>query len=190
MRTSAVSRGVAALFAGVALAGSVVGCSSVVDGSPATEGAGMVDGEKTVTYNPCTDLTVDALRAIKVDPASKSTVTDAPSGPAAWRMCQWSSTEGPYLVTVASSFHTQEEVRGNDTVTDFQPITIGARSGLTYRDKRDPDKLRCYVSMPSQEGMFNLIVGWRYSERQSMTQAPPCDLAVSHAKGIEPFLPK
>ncbi|MCP2320799.1 Protein of unknown function (DUF3558) [Nocardia amikacinitolerans] len=191
MRTSAVSRGLAALFAGVALAGTVVGCSSVVDGNARTEGAGSpTNGERSVKFNPCTELSADALRAIKVDPSSKDIVTDPPTGPAAWRICQWSSTEGPYLVSVASSTRPQEDVRSNDTVTDFQPVTIGARSGLTYRDKTDPDKLRCYVSLPSQDGMFNVVVGWRFSERKSITQAPPCDLAVLHAKAIEPFLPK
>ncbi|MET8776777.1 DUF3558 domain-containing protein [Nocardia sp. NPDC004654] len=191
MGTSAVSRGVAALFAGVALAGSVVGCSSVVDGNARTEGAASpTNGEKTVMFNPCTDLSADALKAAKVDPASKDTVTDPPSGAAAWRACQWVSTQGPYLMTVAASTRTQDEVLQNSTVTGFQPVTIGARAGLTYRDKNDPDQLECYVSFPSADGMFNVIVGWRYSERASITQAPPCDLAVQHAKQVEPFLPK
>ncbi|WP_431957534.1 DUF3558 domain-containing protein [Nocardia lijiangensis] len=192
MRASAVSsRGLVALFAGVALAGAVVGCSSVVDGNARTEGAGSpTNGEQTVTFNPCTDLSADALKAAKVDPASKDTVTDPPSGPAAWRACQWVSTQGPYIVTVAASTHTQDEVLQNSTVTGFQPVTIGARSGLTYRDKNDPDQLECYVSFPSTQGMFNVILGWRYSERASITQAPPCDLAVQHAKQVEPFLPK
>ncbi|WP_378742699.1 DUF3558 domain-containing protein [Nocardia brasiliensis] len=173
------------------VAGLVAGCSSGGEG-PKTEGPSgkTTDGESTVQYNPCSELSDEALRATRVDPASKSTDTDAPSGPVTWRMCTWKSTDGPYFVTVGSSTHTMDEARKNETVTGFRDTKVGARSGLIYEDKNDEDKLRCYVSMPSSLGMFVVIVGWRYSERASLPQAPPCDLAVRHATQLESYLPK
>lgn len=193
MRTAFVSpRGAARMvLAGMVVAGLVAGCSSGGDGTPEPDSSGKpTSGEPTVQYNPCSELSDDALRAMQVDPASKSTVTDAPSGPVTWRMCTWSSTEGPYLVTVGSSTYTMDEARKNDTVTGFRDVQVGPRSGLMYQDKNDEDKLRCYVSLPSSKGMFVVIVGWRYSQRASLPQAPPCDLAARHASQLEAYLPK
>ncbi|MFI9403097.1 DUF3558 domain-containing protein [Nocardia sp. NPDC052316] len=193
MRTAIVSPKVAVrtVLAGVAVVGLIAGCSPTKDGTPTTEVSGKpTNGEPTVQYNPCTELSDDALRATKVDPGSKSVVTDAPAGPVTWRMCTWSSTEGPYSVTVGSSTHTLDDARKNDTVTGFRDTQVGPRSGLIYQDKNDEDKLGCYVSLPAADGMFVVSVGWRYSQRASLPQAPPCDLAVRHASQLEPYLPK
>ncbi|WP_107660073.1 DUF3558 domain-containing protein [Nocardia suismassiliense] len=193
MRTAIVSPKVAVrtVLAGVAVVGFVVGCSPTEEGTPTTEVSGKpTSGEPTVQYNPCTDLSDDALRTVKVDVASKKTVTDAPSGPVTWRMCQWASTDGPYAVTVGASTHTLDEARKNDTVTGFRDVKVGPRAGLIYQDKADENKLRCYVSMPSSTGMFVVIVGWFYGQRASLPQAPPCDLAAQHAAQLEPYLPK
>lgn len=178
-----------AVLAAIAVIGLAAGCSATVDGGPAAEGQGAPK-EETVEYNPCTDLTDEAIRAAGLDPATKSTVTDAPTGPVTWRMCQWSSTEGPYLVTVGSSVHTQEEVRKNPIVTGFQDTQVGSRPGLAFHDKDDEDQLRCYVSFPSDHGVFNVIVNWHYSQKESMPETPPCSLAQQHATELEPHLPK
>ncbi|WP_194837921.1 DUF3558 domain-containing protein [Nocardia sp. XZ_19_369] len=192
MRTAIVSPKVAVrtVLAGVAVVGLVVGCSPT-EGTPTTEVSGKpTNGERTVQYNPCTELSDDALRATKVDAASKDVTTDAPTGPVSARVCQWSSTEGPYFVSVSSTVYSQDEARKNDKLTGFRDVPIGPRPGLTYQDKSDVDKLRCYASLPWSKGMFEVAVGWRYSARASIPQSPPCDLAVRHAQELEPFLPK
>lgn len=169
----------------------LTGCAQTTIGNPTIAGGFDTEsGERTVVYNPCTDLSDAALRAAELDPASKDVITDAPEGPAAWRVCQWRSTQGPYGVVVASSIRPQDDVRSNTTVTDFAPMTIGARAGLTYRDKADEDQLGCYVSMPYAEGMLNVKAAWNYSERHSVTERPPCSIAVQHARALEPFFPK
>lgn len=193
MRTaSSAHRGVAvrAMLGGIAAVGLVAGCSTSVDGEPAAQGQTESTGEKTVEWNPCTELSDEVLRAIGVDPASKSTVTDAPTGPVTWRMCQWVAAGQPYNVTVGSSVNTLDESRENPTVTGFKEAQIGPRSGLTFHDRNDPDQLRCYASLPAEQGMFTVIVNWFYSERDSIPQSPPCDLAIQHATELEPYLPK
>ncbi|MEV0294592.1 DUF3558 domain-containing protein [Nocardia sp. NPDC050710] len=193
MRTTvAVSRGlvVRTVLAGVAVAGLVAGCGSTVDGAAQTASPTTPRGDRTVTWNPCTRLSDAALRATRVDPASKDVVSDAPTGATAARLCNWSSTEGPYLVGVAATVYTQDETRQNSKLTIVREARIGSRPGLVHYDKSDDDKLLCYVNIPSPEGSLEISVGWRYSERARMTEAPPCDLAVQHAKDLEPYLPK
>ncbi|MEV0294596.1 DUF3558 domain-containing protein [Nocardia sp. NPDC050710] len=193
MRTTvAVSRGlvVRTVLAGVAVAGLVAGCGSTVDGTANTASPTVPRGDRTVTWNPCTQLSDAALRATRVDPSTKRTISDAPTGATAARLCRWSSTEGPYTVAVAATVYSQDEARQNSKITGIRELRIGPRPGLVYYDKADDDKLLCYVNVPSPEGSIEISVGWRYSERASMTQAPPCDLTVQHAKDIEPYLPK
>ncbi|PXX61461.1 uncharacterized protein DUF3558 [Nocardia tenerifensis] len=193
MRTAVVSPKfvVRTVLAGVVVVGVVAGCSPTKDGTPTTEVSGKpTSGEKTVQYNPCKELSDEALRATKVDPASKDVTTDAPTGPVSARVCQWTSTEGPYYVSVSSTIYSQDDARKNDKLTGFRDVRIGSRAGLVYQDKSDEDKLRCYANLPWSKGMFEVTVGWQYSERASMPQSPPCDLAVRHAQELEPYLPK
>ncbi|MFD6161857.1 DUF3558 domain-containing protein [Nocardia sp. NPDC060256] len=176
--------------AGIAFAGLIAGCSSTVDGIPQRQRVSSGSDEKTVQFNPCTELSDQAMRATKVNPASKSVTTDAPSGPVSARICQWTSTEGPYFVSVSSLIYTQDDARKNDRLTGLRDVRVGQRSGLVYADKSDQDKLRCYTNLPWAEGTFEVTVGWRYSSRASLPQSPPCDLAVRHARELEPYLPK
>ncbi|MFF3227906.1 DUF3558 domain-containing protein [Nocardia suismassiliense] len=191
MRTAIVSPKVAVrtVLAGVAVVGLVVGCSPTEEGTPTTNGANgsPTNGERTVTFNPCKDLSDEALRATRVDPASKSVVTDPASGPTAWRICKWDAANGPYFVTVSSTYFTQADSRKNDKLTGFRDVQIGPRAGLTYQDKSDEEKLRCYVSLPTAEGMFEVTVGWRYGEPVTRDR---CELAAEHATQLEPYLPK
>lgn len=180
--------GVLAVLAIVSLSG----CGATIPGDPTiAEGFDAEYGERTVVYNPCTDLSDAALSAAGADPASRDVVTDPPEGPAAWRICQWRAMQAPYFISVAASTHPQDDVRSNSTVTGFEPVMIGARSGLTCRDKTAEP--RCYVSMPFAEGMLNVIVGWAAThamDHGSKLEWPPCSFAVRHARALEPFLPK
>lgn len=193
MRTaSSAHRGVAvrAMLGGITAVGLVAGCSTSVDGEPAAQGASESTREETVQWNPCTELPDEALTATKVDPASKETVTDAPGGPAAFRICHWDSTEGPYVVNVGSSTYSLDDVRNNADLTGFRDVQVGGRTGLINHEKSDEDNLHCWVNLPWSKGMVYVSIGWFYSKRESMPQSPPCDLAVQHATELEPYLPK
>ncbi|MFI7004325.1 DUF3558 domain-containing protein [Nocardia sp. NPDC050175] len=190
MRTAIVAPKVVVrtVLAGIAVAGLVAGCSPTKDGNPQGVVSGTpTSGEQTVQFNPCTDLSDEALRAIHVDPATKYTVTDAARGGVSARICKWDSTQGPYFVTVSSTTSTQDDARKNDSLTGLRDVKIGPRSGLTYKDKSDEGNLRCYASLPAAQGMFEVTVGWRYGDPVTRDV---CELAVEHAKQLEPYLPK
>ncbi|WP_171050261.1 DUF3558 domain-containing protein [Nocardia cyriacigeorgica] len=176
-----------ALLAVAAL--TVAGCSSgTTDGEPVAQQE--TSGEKTVQFNPCEDLSADALTAAGLDPASEHTTIDPPTGATSWRICAWKVPGQPYSVSIGASTHMQDEVLDNPTVTDFADVQIGSRSGMTYRQVDDEHKLSCYVSLPSSQGMFNVIADWPYSKRDSVPEAPPCSLAIKHATDLEPYLPE
>ncbi|WP_040791116.1 DUF3558 domain-containing protein [Nocardia paucivorans] len=180
----------ALLSSGLLMAVVAAGCSSEVAGTP--EGTEQTT-EESVAFNPCSELPDEALRAADLDPASKSTSIDPPSGPSTWRICRWDPIDGqPYMVGIASTTHTQDEVLNNPTVTGFKDVQIGDRAGKTYHQagRGTDDLLRCYVSLPAEHGMHNVILSWRYSQRESAPETPPCTLAVERARALEPFLPK
>lgn len=160
-------------------------------GPAATTDAPTTTAEQTVAFNPCDELSTDALRAAGLDPATKSTSINPPSGPATWRICRWEPSDGePYMVGVGSTTHTQDEALDNSTVTGFADVQVGPRAGKTYHHANVPNPLRCYVSIPAATGMHNVILSWNASDRESAPQTPPCDLAVEVARELEPFLPE
>ncbi|WP_228828637.1 DUF3558 domain-containing protein [Nocardia cyriacigeorgica] len=178
------------MLGAIAAVGLVAGCSTSVDGEPAAQGQSETTREQTVQWNPCTDLADEAVEATRANPASKSTVTDASSGPAAFRICSWDSTEGPYKINVGSSTYSLDDVRNNPDLTGFREVEVGTRTGLINQQKSDEDKLHCWVNLPWAKGMVYVSVGWSYSKRTSIPQSPPCDLAVEHAIELDPYLPK
>ncbi|MEU4313030.1 DUF3558 domain-containing protein [Nocardia sp. NPDC024068] len=173
------------------MAGPVTGCGVTVDGDPAAERQSTTSGEQFVEWNPCSELPDEALQATGADPASKSTDFDAPGDRATWRMCAWNSVDGPYYIGVGATTIQQSDMYQNTSVTGITEAQINGRAGLTYYPSTSEDPIRaCYVSLPMQGGMLNVYVDWRYSERSSLPEAPPCGLAVQHAQTLEPFLPE
>lgn len=166
----------------------VAGCGTEASGTsePTTE------QPTTVAFNPCDELSTEALQAADLDPDSKSTSVDSPNGEAsAWKICRWKPVDGqPYAVGVGSSTFSQDSLADNPTVTGFEDVRIGARAGKTYYQSGDRELLRCYVSVPAPDGgMHNVILSWRTSQKETIPESPPCSLAVEKAKELEPFLP-
>lgn len=175
----------------IAAVGLVTGCGGAVSGEPTAEGQSPTSGEHNVVWNPCSELSEDALKATGADPATRSTDFDAPGDRAAWRMCAWNATDGPYFVGVGATVFTQEDVYKNTSVTGIEPVQVNDRSGLTYHLKGSEDPIRlCYVSLPMHDGMLNVYASWHYSERDSIPESPPCGLAIQHAQTLEPYLPE
>ncbi|MFB7874969.1 DUF3558 domain-containing protein [Nocardia sp. NPDC056064] len=172
-----------AALAGVCLLG-VVGCDETVDGTATAPTTTVRDIDEIEVYNPCTELSADVLRATGVDPASKRTVTDPPSGPASWRVCSWYPEGDAYVLTVLSSSHTLDETRAKDTVTDLREATVNGRTGLVFREKSLPTG--CYVAFEAEQGMFEVFVDWLMSDQQD---SDTCAMANKHATDLEPHLP-
>ncbi|MGV9822330.1 DUF3558 domain-containing protein [Nocardia xishanensis] len=187
-KRSAVRLAVGAVVVSSVLAG----CTSTVGGNATEEGSSPVSHNESVPlFNPCTDLSDEVLRGDKLDPATKQVSVDSESNDEAWwKVCNWRSTEGPYAVSVFSTRRTVPERRANDQSLMIEDVAVGSRAGVVHTKRHDPDKLTCYVSVPATQGMFEVGIAWRYSERESMSQSPPCDLAERHMRYFEPILPK
>ncbi|WP_115411062.1 DUF3558 domain-containing protein [Nocardia farcinica] len=170
-----------ASFAVIAAAVAVTACGTTVDGTP-TESAAKPSNAQ---FNPCTDISDDVLRGTGVDPASKDVVTDA-AGPSAWRICSWDAIDLPYYLVVASSINTVADVRNNDKETGFREVAIGPRTGLVHQDKSDTKGTDCRVAIPAEQGMFVISASWRTSETITRDR---CELAIGHARDLEPHLP-
>lgn len=193
MMVGGTGRGAVRLAAvGVAAVAVLAGCSSTVDGTATEQGQGSAPtshDESIPLFNPCTDLSDEVLAGADLDPASKQVTVDRQDGPPSWwKICDWRSTEGPYAVAVLSSRRTVEERRANENSPFVKDVTVGSRDAIVTTNK-DVDKLACYVSMPAHQGMFEVGILWRYSEREKMTESPPCGLAIEYAGYFEPHLP-
>lgn len=143
------------------------------------------DIDKIMVFNPCTQLSDDVLRATGVDPASKSVVTDAPTGPTSWRVCHWKPANRLYSMGVLSTSHTLDEARRNDDLTGFRDITIGTRPGLSFREKYDPENI-CHVAFSARQGMFEIRAAWMDGDS---SDGDLCEIAMHHAADLEPHLP-
>ena len=190
---------VSAAFAGIAVIGLVSGCTKQGTSTPATSqnpasstpaGPGHLNEP---LWNPCDSVSSAALIAAKLDPGSKYVGIDSGQAVKAFeKSCTWTSTEGPYGVGVAADRATLDQVHANTDLTGFRSVQVGPRPGLMADDKEDAatDKMDCWVAVPYSQGTLDISLFWRYSERDKIPQSPPCDLALSHAIALEPFLPK
>lgn len=190
---------VSAALAGVTVVGLITGCSKQTTGTSVasqTTASSAVAGPGHLNeplWNPCNSVQAAALQAAKLDPGTKVVGIDSGEAVnATTKSCLWTSTEGPYQVGVASVRETLAQRRLSSKLSGFSSVQVGPRAGLTYDDKNDAasDKLTCYVGMPYTQGILEVFLYWRRSERDQITQSPPCDLALSHAVELEPFLPK
>ncbi|MFI5782595.1 DUF3558 domain-containing protein [Nocardia sp. NPDC051570] len=199
MRSAAAIRGKVALpavLAAMTVAGTLAGCSSTTTGtpnSPSSSAGSTPSGLKDPLYNPCQQLSDDALRGTRLNPTSKQVSVDSGQDVDAFtKSCIWNSTEGPYGVGVQSLRTTIDQVRQNPKYTDFRDVQVGPRKGLVHLDNTaaNGSKLDCYVSLPFAQGTIEVIMYWDYGQEAKAPQLPPCDLAISHAKDLEPYLPK
>lgn len=186
------ARAVGTVVAAMVAVGPVAGCGGAEGGEPASAGSSTTTGEPHVEWNPCSDLSAEALEATGARPETKDASFDAPGDRAAVRMCAWDSADGrPYYIGVGSFIFTLDEFRQNDQVTGFTEIQINDRSGLTfYPAGEDKPIRRCYVGLPMENGGLMIYADWRYSKRDSLPESPPCGLAVQHAQTLEPYLPE
>ncbi|MGW1741438.1 DUF3558 domain-containing protein [Nocardia sp. NPDC001965] len=169
----------------------LTGCGTTLGGESAAGEANTATGGQQVEWNPCSDLPVEALTATGADPASKDTDFDAPGDRAAWKMCAWDAVEDPYYIGVGATTYNLDQIRANTSVTGFSPVQVNGRSGLQFHpgDGEQPIR-RCYVSLPMATGALTVYTDWRYSERSSLPESPPCGLAMRHAQALEPYLPE
>ncbi|MFD6220034.1 DUF3558 domain-containing protein [Nocardia asteroides] len=173
----------------VAVSAVVAGCDG--GGETAAPQTTVRDPDKIVVFNVCSQLSDEVLRGAGLDPATKDVVTDPPSGPSTWRVCNWKPLDDRYgkgrrSVGVFSTSHTLAETRAKSGLVDLRDVRVGSRPGLTFREKNSPDS--CYVSFEAEQGMFEVDVAWLSNEGPRIGDV--CEMAAKYAAGLEPHLPK
>ncbi|MFE6922752.1 DUF3558 domain-containing protein [Nocardia sp. NPDC057663] len=149
------------------------------------------DLDKIVVFNVCSQLSDEVLRGAGLDPTTKRVLTDPPTGPSTWRVCNWKPIDDRYgagsrRVSVFSTSHTLSETRVKESLVDVRETTVGPRPGLTFRENNDPDG--CYVAFEADQGMFEVRVSWLSNEGPRVGDV--CEMAAKYAADLEPGLPK
>ncbi|MFI8971296.1 DUF3558 domain-containing protein [Nocardia asteroides] len=173
----------------VAASAVITGCNG--GGESAAPTTTVRDLDKIVVFNVCSQLSDDVLRGAGLDPATKDVVTDPPTGPSTWRVCNWKPLDDRYgkgrrSIGVYSTSHTLAEARAKESVIDVKEVSVGSRQGLTFREKASPS--RCFVAFAAEQGMFEVDVAWLSNEGPRI--GDPCDMAARYAANLEPHLPK
>ncbi|MFI5500472.1 DUF3558 domain-containing protein [Nocardia asteroides] len=173
----------------VAASAVITGCNG--GGESAAPTTTVRDLDKIVVFNVCSQLSDEVLRGAGLDPATKDVVTDPPTGPSTWRVCNWKPLDDRYgkgrrSVGVFSTSHTLAETRSKPSLVDLKDIRVGSRPGLTFREKSSLDS--CFVSFEAQQGMFEVDVAWLSNEGPRTGDL--CEMAAQYATNLEPHLPK
>ncbi|WP_405180977.1 DUF3558 domain-containing protein [Nocardia sp. NBC_01377] len=166
------------------------GCTTTVAGKAVVA---VRDTDQIVVFNPCRGEDFDeALRSAGLDPATRHVVTDAPEGPASWRVCNWRPLDvrqhgsAKLVVTLFSTSHTLYELRKKENAVIVGHTRVNKRQGLVSNERFDPGT--CYVSFDAQQGMFEVNAGWLSDEGTRIGE--PCQIAQHFAQALEPHLPK
>ncbi|MBM4597441.1 DUF3558 domain-containing protein [Rhodococcus hoagii] len=173
MRVTAV---IGLIGAGLLLAGCGPG---TVSGEADAEGTAA--GEPV--FSPCDDIPDDAVRSLGMDPATESRDIFGVEQPG-WKICEWHGS-GPYL-TVFSTTYTLDDVRANDSYTQFSDVQVGGRVGLTYRKASENDGRTCEVALPSGQGAVLLSVA--YLGVDAVTE-DPCSVVERAARKFVEVIP-
>lgn len=186
MRSAQVLRVVAMISAAAAM---VAGCGGSSDPGSAEPSARDLD--KIIVFNVCSQLSEDVLRQAGLDPATKRTTTDPPTGVSAWRVCSWEPIgndrrNSPRSVGVFSSSRTLEEARSKESLVEVHDAKVNSRTALTFREGADP--MSCYAAFGAEQGHFAINVAW-LSEKQA-NQGDLCAMALQYATALEPSLPR
>ncbi|MBJ8345639.1 DUF3558 domain-containing protein [Antrihabitans sp. YC2-6] len=135
------------------------------------------------TFNPCTDISDQALIDTGLDPDTKT--EDFGGVPfVGWKFCAW---EGPwYFLTVAVAEHTIEEVRANPSLTDFHDVEIPGRNAVEFFGTPDVKRDACLIAFEVKEKLIMLRLGSMYTANKV---DDPCKVLRRHANDLNPELP-
>ncbi|MFC4124104.1 DUF3558 domain-containing protein [Nocardia rhizosphaerae] len=173
----------------VAVSAVLAGCDG--GGQTAAPQTTVRDLDSIVVFNVCSELSDEVLREVGLDPATKRVVTDPPTGPSTWRVCNWKPLDDRYgsgnrRVGVFSTSHTLAETRAKEGLRNVRSTKVADREGLVFSESSDPDS--CYVAFEAEQGMFEVHVGWLSSSGARAGEL--CDMAARYASELEPHLPE
>lgn len=159
-----------ALVAGVAVAVLVGGCSEAVAGQAV----------EAKLFDPCTELSDEALRAAGVDPASKSDLVQYPE----WHMCAWGdAVDENRNLSVFSTEWQLADFRVNPTRTGFLEVSVDGRDGLQYMEVNRATR-SCAIGFDTARGSIHVEASWILNPPND-----PCKFALEEAHILLPYLP-
>ena len=146
--------GTAVIVAGLAVVG-LAGCDA---GESSSNGATTT--AKPVLWNPCTEISDDALTAAGVDPASEEKgVAGVPQS--GWEICGWMAPK--FGLTVYTTDKTLAEFEAKPGNVGFTDVTVAGRPGRRFKVEGDRRNLICDVVFATRYGVVQLEVTNRAS---------------------------
>ncbi|WP_167768974.1 DUF3558 domain-containing protein [Nocardia sp. CS682] len=186
-----------ALVVGVGLV--LAGCEKSTDGVPTSSGQSSASatakpsGSKaadTALWDPCTQLSDDALRSTGLKPETKEKDV-AGIDPTGWQVCGWQAAgSGWYDLAVMSGEVTLDQFRQRTDLRDFETLTVAGRPALRFLDADDDKGLDCTVALQVPQGGKPGSVSFYLTTRYSIGKlGVPCDEALRNANELSKFLP-
>ncbi|MBF6254991.1 DUF3558 domain-containing protein [Nocardia farcinica] len=154
-------------------------CGGTTSGT-ATTSTGAVE---VALWNPCTEIPEDLLRQLDVDPATEESGI-AGVEQSGWEICKWAGRE--YFLTVYSTRHTVREIEQKPGNVEFAPVTVGSRTGQSYRVEGAGKTYNCDIVFSARQGAVSLRIGNRASGDNS---TDPCTTARAAADVLVPVFP-
>lgn len=170
----------AALVGGCCVALSLAGCADAT--APDRTGpAGDAAGEPT--FSPCDDIPDEVLRGMGLDPATEERDIMGVAQPG-FHICDWRGRG--YSVGVFATVRSMDDVRRSDRNEEFQPVVVGSREAMTYREVADVRRTDCDVAIGTLGGVVLVSV---VSDVGSPV-TDPCGLAVWTANQLDRIVPR
>lgn len=171
--------GTAVIVAGLAVVG-LAGCDS---GETSSKGATTTS--KPVLWNPCTEISDDALKAAGVDPASEEAgLAGVPQ--AGWEICGWMGPK--YSLTVYTTDKTVAQFEQKPGNVNFADTSIAGRAGRQFKIEGDTRNMFCDVVFATDQGVVQLGVN-----NSAIADGPledPCTYLQRAGSVLVPTFPK
>ncbi|WP_188827596.1 DUF3558 domain-containing protein [Nocardia camponoti] len=166
----------------------LVACGFVAAGCGAEQGGsgGATTTAAAALFDPCTQISEDALRAAGVDPATKVSGAGGvhQSG---WEICSWAGHN--FRLGVFSTGRSVAEFENKPGNVDFQDVIVAGRQGRQYRVEGATDDLDCDIVFPARQGAVALnIINSAIVDAAKLEN--PCVVAARTGEVIVPALPR
>ncbi|MFD4182469.1 DUF3558 family protein [Rhodococcus sp. NPDC058514] len=153
--------------------------SETVAGSPTVESSDV--GQPA--FDPCT-IPDEALLAVGVDPATEDADVFGVQA-TGWELCKWTGAQ--QALVVFSSLRSIDEIKSNPRNAELTSVGIGTRDAVTYRETSDTHRENCDVAFGIDGGSIMV----RIMTKDTRYVLPnPCEMAVSTATTLDPYLPR
>ncbi|MEV0295402.1 DUF3558 domain-containing protein [Nocardia sp. NPDC050710] len=168
------------MLVAAAIAPGLVACGGSTSGNPTAS----TSSAPVKLFDPCTQISDDALIAAGAQPASKETGI-AGVHQSGWEICTWRGQK--YSLGIFSTGRTVDEFERKDGNVEFQDVAIAGRNGRQYKVEGASKDLRCDVVFSATQGALQLML---INNAVLRNPEDPCVLLRRAGESIVPVLPK